>query len=168
MPKVAKPGTYDGKKRGKAAKQFMMECGAYVILSGAHFPSPSAFILFIIGYLTDSAKLWAFPIQEGILRGSQAPVCTDVDVFGAAFEEAFGVVDEEDRAIKEIEKLRQTRSAADYTAEFRRIACDIHCWTNESFIRQYKKGLKSDVLDILAHEADPPYAHRPHGEDHSA
>lgn len=62
---------------------------------------------------------------------------------------AFGDPDRGATAIRTMERLKQTKSATDYSSDFRRIMMDLPNWDEEVFKHYYRKGLKDAVKDEL-------------------
>lgn len=65
--KIREPETYDGKKRGTKADQFINDCELYFRIKKGDFPDGETKIIFAITYLTETAKTWASPILRDIL-----------------------------------------------------------------------------------------------------
>ena len=60
----------------------------------------------------------------------------------------------EETVTRKLYKLRQTASIIVYITEFQALSVQIN-WSKKSLILQYKKGLKSKVLNILVLVEDP-------------
>jgi len=61
---------------------------------------------------------------------------------------------EEETVTKKLYKLKQTGSAMMYTTEFQVLSVQVD-WSKKGLMSQYKKGLKSKVLDALVLIEDP-------------
>ena len=61
---------------------------------------------------------------------------------------------EEETATRKIYKLKQTALVMVYTTEFQSLSVQVD-WNEKALITQYKKGLKSKVLDTLVLVEDP-------------
>jgi len=66
----------------------------------------------------------------------------------------YGNTKEEETATKKLYKLKQTSSAMVYTTEFQSLSVQVK-WNEKALMAQYKKGLKSKVLDTLVMVEDP-------------
>jgi len=62
--------------------------------------------------------------------------------------------EEEETAIRKLYKLKQTGSAIVYITEFQALSVQVD-WSEKGLMSQYKKGLKSKVLDTLVLVEDP-------------
>ena len=60
----------------------------------------------------------------------------------------------EETATQKLYKLRQTSSAIVYMTEFQSLLVQVK-WNEKALMAQYKKGLKSKVLDALVLIEDP-------------
>ena len=78
--------------------------------------------------------------------------------FHNAINLVFGDVDEQRTAEREIRRLKQTKSAADYTAQFKRISVSTN-WDDVALIAQYYHGLKDGVKDKIAKAERPDELH---------
>ena len=68
--------------------------------------------------------------------------------FKAHLVQMYGDSKEEKTATRKIYKLRQTASAMVYIIEFQALSVQID-WSEKGLMSQYKKGLKSKVLNAL-------------------
>lgn len=148
------PDAYDGRKRGKASELFLSSCALYMRARHTEFPDDASKISFVLSYLTDIAASWAHPILEDWLGPQADATSYDWDAFKDAFEAAFGDPDKEGAAIRALDKLKQTKSVAEYAAEFRRLKVDI-TWNESAFLHHFRQGLKDDVKDVLAQTGIP-------------
>jgi hypothetical protein len=90
VPKLSSPDSYDGKKRGRPARQWLARVLAWVELSRAAFPNEQALILYMLHLLKDDAANWAQPHLQKVLnhrRGAIATVDKFIEEFGAAFDD---------------------------------------------------------------------------------
>ena len=62
--------------------------------------------------------------------------------------------EKEKTVTQKLYKLRQTISAIMYITEFQALSVQIN-WSEKGLMLQYKKGLKSKVLDVLVLVEDP-------------
>jgi hypothetical protein len=61
IPKLSSPDGYDGKKKGRPARQWMARVLAWMELSRAAFPNERAVLLYLLHLLKDEAANWAEP-----------------------------------------------------------------------------------------------------------
>ncbi|KAG8875183.1 hypothetical protein FRB98_008047 [Tulasnella sp. 332] len=141
-PKVAVPEKYNGKKRGDRAYEFIAACEQYIVLSAQQFASDSDLINWALGYLTEEAQKWALIIIKDLT--SATPTIDTWGKFRQTFEHAFGDPDRTAKAETALRNLRQTGSAATYTAEFSKQAHHV-TWNDQALISQYKLGLKAEI-----------------------
>lgn len=156
--KVREPETYNGKKRGLRADQFIEDCKLYFLVKSDEFKDERMKIIFAISYLTDMVKTWASPIVCDILGKQKKREAKRWDVFEEEFVKAFGDPDKEAAAaIRELEALiakGQKGPATQYASDFRRITMEID-WDESTFIHYYRRGLKEEVKDALVYHPIP-------------
>jgi hypothetical protein len=68
IPKLSSPDSYDGKKRGHPARQWLSWILAWIELSRAAFPDERSLILYMLHLLKDDAANWVEPHLSKILR----------------------------------------------------------------------------------------------------
>ena len=66
----------------------------------------------------------------------------------------YGNAKEEETVTQKLQEIRQTSSAIVYITEFQLLLVQVK-WNEKALMAQYKKGLKSKVLDILVLTDDP-------------
>lgn len=155
--KVREPETYDRKKRGLRADQFIEDCKLYFLVKSDEFKDGRMKIVFAISYLTDTAKTWASPVLRDILGKQKKREARKWEVFEEEFVKAFGDPDKEAAAIRELEALiakGQKGPATQYASDFRRITMEID-WDESTFIHCYRRGLKDEVKDALVYHPIP-------------
>jgi hypothetical protein len=72
----------------------------------------------------------------------------DFDEFKNKIRPVFGVTNEPTIARREIQRVRQTKSAANYAAEFQQLAANTD-WDDTALITMFKQGLKPQVKTEL-------------------
>lgn len=102
-------------------------------------------------FLRGNAQQWMKPHLTKYLATRRDPegMFTDYTVFQRKFKELFGISNEVARATRDIQNVRQERSAAEYAAKFREHS-NLLGWDNESLMVMYRRGLKENVKDELA------------------
>jgi hypothetical protein len=68
IPKLSSPNSYDGKKKGCPARQWLSQVLAWIELSRAAFPDKRSLVLYMLHLLKDDAANWAEPHLLKILR----------------------------------------------------------------------------------------------------
>lgn len=155
--KPAKPEVFKG-ERGSTARSFIQACELYFTLRPNDFTTEAIQIQFTLMLLQDKAARWAQPIMQEVLSPPATGATHRTTVwatFKAEFVTAFYDPDEARSAAHRMRELKQKRSAAEYTSEFRELVA-ILGWTEEAQLRhQYYQGLKDHVKDDLATRDDP-------------
>lgn len=146
--KVSMPKEYDGKARGTKADEFITSCELVFVIK-KDYESNKSRIAFAISYLIGSARSWAQPILRDLLGPRRSTEAREWKSFRKAFNTAFGESDRTGNAIRELEKLKQTRSAAEYISDFRRIGMELTDWHEDTLKHYFRKGLKDEVKDNL-------------------
>jgi hypothetical protein len=154
--KAKEPDSYTGKKRGQEAAKFLLQCRLYFHLRPAMFPADTDRVGFAISYLSDIAESWAQPLLEDLVGPQVFTESTNWAAFAAEFEAAFGEADREGAAARELDKLKQTKSATEYSADFRHIVANLPTWDMRALMHSYWKGLKDSVKDVLVNNLQPP------------
>ena len=101
-------------------------------------------------FLRGNAQQWMKPHLTKYLATRRDPegMFTDYTVFQRKFKELFGISNEVAKATRDIQSVRQERSAAEYAAKFREHS-NLLRWDNESLIVMYRRRLKENVKDEL-------------------
>jgi hypothetical protein len=143
IPKLSSPDSYDGKKRGRPARQWLSRILAWIELSRAAFPDERSLILYMLHLLKDDAANWAEPHLSKILR-RRAGALRTVEEFVEEFGRAFDDPDAGRVAERKIHDLTQdalpTKSTAEYTTEFWNLISDLD-WDDTAYLASYRKGL---------------------------
>ena len=63
-PKVQMPDKYDGKKRGQAAENWILDLEAYFVMKQVDYPTARDEIGFAMALMDDVAKAWVTPIKK--------------------------------------------------------------------------------------------------------
>ncbi|WPJ60739.1 hypothetical protein SMAC4_13283 [Sordaria macrospora] len=112
-------------------------------------------VLYASSFLTGKALEWFQPTQADYLNNpwnemhiETQKTFTDFEYFESSINQVFGLADKVRQAETKLNELRQTKSAASYSAEFRQLAFRVD-WNDEGLKYQFYRGLKSDVKDEL-------------------
>ncbi|KAJ8110444.1 hypothetical protein OPT61_g6718 [Boeremia exigua] len=73
---------------------------------------------------------------------------SDFHQFKEKIKTIFGVLNEPTIARRDIQRIKQTRSAADYAADFQQIAANTN-WDNTALMTMFCQGLKPKVKEEL-------------------
>jgi hypothetical protein len=158
VPKLSSPDSYDGKKRGRPARQWLARVLAWVELSRAAFPDERALILYMLHLLKDDAANWAQPHLQKVLnhrRGAIATVDEFIDEFGAAFDDPDAGRAAERKILELTQDSTTTKSTAEYTTEFRNLMADLD-WDDSALIASYRRGLHWKVKELMSQRETQP------------
>jgi hypothetical protein len=158
VPKLSSPDSYDGKKRGRPARQWLARVLAWVELSRAAFPDERALILYMLHLLRDDAANWAQPHLQKVLnhrRGAIATVDEFIDEFGSAFDDPDAGRAAERKILELTQDSTPTKSTAEYTTEFRNLMADLD-WGDAALIASYRRGLHWKVKELLSQRETQP------------
>jgi hypothetical protein len=158
IPKLSSPDSYDGKKRGRPARQWLSRILAWIELSRAAFPDERSLILYMLHLLKDDAANWAEPHLSKILRRRTGALRT-VEEFVEEFGRAFDDPDVGRAAERKIHDLTQdslpTKSTAEYTTEFRNLISDLD-WDDTAYLAAYRRGLNWKVRELMSQRENQP------------
>ncbi|POW11484.1 hypothetical protein PSTT_05277 [Puccinia striiformis] len=139
-PKMGLPDKFDG-TRGEKAANWVKQIGVYMIGHPHQFPDDRTKILWSLSYLEGPALTWAGQFHDRLFRNEEVKYDEE---FGAAFTSMYLDTERKPRAEAALRKLKQTKSAAEYTHQF-----NIHAshagWEAPTLISQYRQGLKSNI-----------------------
>ncbi|KAJ3464714.1 hypothetical protein MRS44_009500 [Fusarium solani] len=148
--KPHKPTKFDGDQ--KKLKTFLTELRTYFHYYPTQFFKHENRVKFAGSCLTGSALGWFEPFLSDYVRGSPNDVTMkifrDYDTFEDRMKKVFGEVDEVQAATDRLMRLKQTKAASEYVANFLQIASRIP-WDETYFKDRFYRGLKEDVKDEL-------------------
>lgn len=151
------PENYDGGRSG--LKTFLTNVELYCRFNQDIFDTDQAKILAASMHLEGKAAEWLRPLTEDYLLYEHDPgrwdeatkkAFTSWGGFKDQLQLMFGEVDEEKQAERQIQRLKQTKSAGAYTGEFRQLQAKIS-WDDAPLQAAYYNGLKETVKDELTH-----------------
>jgi hypothetical protein len=158
IPKLSSPDSYDGKKKGRTARQWLSRILAWIELSRAAFLDERSLILYMLHLLKDDAANWAEPHLSKILRRRTGALRT-VEEFVEEFGRAFDDPDAGRAAERKIHDLTQdslpTKSTAEYTTEFRNLISDLD-WDDTAYLAAYRRGLNWKVRELMSQRETQP------------
>ncbi|KAG8792725.1 hypothetical protein FRC12_005069 [Ceratobasidium sp. 428] len=138
-PKVKIPDAYNGKTKGKAAKQWWVRMMVAQSLMDDKFESEHQKLLWVLNNMEDKAADWALPLLMNLSsEDPELPATRSLGTLGWAFITSFGDPDAERAAERKITSLEQTTSTAEYTTDFQALAADLD-WNDKAFMAQYRR-----------------------------
>jgi len=145
-PKISLPEKFDGTRN--KFRGWLNSIRLMFALQPGRYPTDIIKIQTIGTYLTGTAQAWMAPLVE-----RQDHALLDFDAFINQMQAVFGDTDRTRSAESKLERLRQTRSATEYSADFRQLSCDVS-WNDDALMARFRMGLKDDVKDLML--AMPP------------
>ena len=116
---------------------------------------PQQQVLFMVTYMRGSAEKWIHPFVKKYWDepddDDTRPIRAWIENFArfkVELRRTFGQSNEVSTAIRAIQYLTQTVSAADYATKFQRYAV-ITGWDDDALMTMFRNGLKDDVKDEL-------------------
>ena len=161
-PKMTAPEKFDG--NALELQTFLTNIDLYCEYNGT--PNEQEKILIAGVHLKGRAAKWMQPytadyLKNPLMGGTKKDTQTLFESWDNFKKEAgriFGEVDDEDQAEKAITRLKQTKSASAYTAEFKQLQSRID-WDDAALRTVYENGLKDNIKDSLVHHDKPEDLH---------
>ncbi|SLM33636.1 gag protein [Lasallia pustulata] len=159
--KTATSTPFSGER--KKLDTFLQQMTLYFRFNEKLFVSESEKVMYASYYLQGDAEAWFRPylkdFMNNIADSTQADdetvrMFSGFDKFMYEIRLVFGDIDEERTAERDIQRLKQTKSAADYTDQFKRISAATN-WGEAALTAQYYHGLKEGVKDEIARGERP-------------
>ncbi|GAB1525960.1 hypothetical protein RhiTH_009126 [Rhizoctonia solani] len=135
--KIPAPEKYN-RKKGPAAKSFILDCKTYFLSNASSFPSDH----------NGQPKKWGQIYLEKLLNGDDKPTLQSWNTFEAAFLRNWSNPAAAQIAEQRLRKLKQLKSASNYATEFRIIASKLE-WSDPALIAFFRQGLKAEVRSKL-------------------
>lgn len=141
------PDAYDGKNKGKEAKQWLSKMLIYMMANNDEWDSDNLRMLWFLANMSGIAADWAqvkmtaiFEHPQNLLR--QEPSVRSIDSLTEAFAHDFNDLDAKRNAHRRITALKMTEvgKIQEYTLEFQTIMADLG-WNDEALIGQYRLNL---------------------------
>jgi len=141
-----KPDLYHGDRNKLEA--WILQVDRYFHLEGDKIDDKDKVVL-ATTYFRGDAEKWANPIIRRYMDPSDEDqdnidLVSEWDTFKTKLRQVFSPFKESVVAEQKIQKLKQIRSAADYTTEFQQYSTAIS-WDNNALMRMYRQGLKPTV-----------------------
>ena len=164
--KIATPTPFTGER--KKLETFLLQMTLYFRFNKALFKREQDKVMYTSYYLQGEAEAWFQPyLKDWVRHCDTNPEDADDNTielfrsfgkFHTAINLVFGDIDEQRTAKREICRLKQTKSTADYTAQFKRISVSTN-WDNIALVAQYYHGLKDGVKDEISRGEQPDELH---------
>ena len=128
-----------------------MQWDLFFTFQGEKIPDVKRVVL-VASYMRGKAFQWIKPFVQQYQAG-EAPEevdewMKDFDNFKEKIKPIFGVSNEPTIARRNIQRIRQEKSAADYAAEFQQLAASTD-WDDTALMTMFKQGLKPKVKEEL-------------------
>lgn len=158
-PKVAVPTAYDGTR--SKLRQYITQCEIYIRMNYPAFTSEDQKVLWAGSYLQGTAYGWFSPLLSDYLENTEAKREDETNtIFGQHAEyvrqitRMFNNVDEEARAERALESLRQTKGVTQYVGEFQLLNGRVD-WDDRALLARFYAGLKDEVKDDIVRGGKP-------------
>ena len=154
-PKIPDPPMFSGDRR--ELLPFLTKCQLKFEGQPSRFPTERSKILYAGSRLDGPAFSWFQPLIASYPAGSEAPPPPELvsfKTFTDALTVVYGDPNLEATAVREIRRLHQTGSAAEYAAKFESKKQYIP-WNDEAFRDQFYLNLKEDLKDEIAPVGKP-------------
>jgi Retrotransposon gag protein len=154
-PKIPDPPMFSGER--KDLLPFLTKCQIKFDGQPSRFPNEKSKILYVGSRLEGPAFSWFQPLIATNPDGSAKPAPPELasfKVFSDALTVIYGDPNLEATAIREIRRLIQTGSAAEYAAKFESKKQYMH-WNDEALRDQFYLNLKEELKDEIAPVGKP-------------
>ena len=154
-PKIPDPPTFSGDR--KELLPFLTKCQLKFEGQPSRFPTERSKILYAGSRLDGPAFNWFQPLIALYPVGSETappPELKSYQAFKEALTVVYGDPNLEATAVREIRRLHQTGSAAEYAAKFESKKQYIP-WNDEAFRDQFYLNLREDLKDEIAPVGKP-------------
>ena len=159
--RVPSPKRFDG-KRG-SLRSFFAALELYLRFNRGTYTTDQDKIMAAGMFMEGDAITWFGPLLQDYLENEAdraecndetKKVFKDYGNFKKEMELMFGEIDEERTAERRIQELKQTKSASQYTTEFKKYQANLD-WDDAPLIATYYNGLKEKVKDEIARQDRP-------------
>jgi hypothetical protein len=146
---VNKPDLYHGER--SKLDDWLMQWDLFFTFQGEKVPEIKRVVL-VASYMRGKAFQWIKPFVQQYQAG-EAPDevdewMRDFDAFKERIKPIFGVSNEPTIARRNIQRIKQEKSAADYAAEFQQLAANTD-WDDTALMTMFRQGLKPKVKEEL-------------------
>src|SRR5690349_4080336 len=158
-PKVHDPKPFDGTR--SKLRPFISQCEIYIRMNPLSFGQEEQKVLWACSYLEGTAYDWITTKLKDYLDNDHDDreddtntIFDDHEEFVTQLTRMFGNIDEERRAERAIQTLRQNKSVTAYAGEFQLLAGKID-WDDKALTAQFYRGLKDEVKDDIVRGERP-------------
>jgi hypothetical protein len=154
-PKIPDPPMFSGER--KELLPFLTKCQIKFDGQPSRFPNERSKILYAGSRLEGPAFSWFQPLISQYPAGSEGqapPELASFKEFTGALTTIYGDPNLEATAVREIRRLHQTSSAAEYAAKFESKKQYMH-WNDEALRDQFYLNLKEELKDEIAPVGKP-------------
>jgi hypothetical protein len=147
--RVKKPEPFSGKK-GWEAKNFIMRMEVYFNdYEQGTFNDNRKITTTLVNMSPGESMNWSDPILRCVSSRTAHAYTTNWRTFKEAFLLNFPDPIKKEKAIRELGKLSQTKSAQSYASQFRALSQEVS-WDQAAMINKFKEGLKPEVrMEIM-------------------
>lgn len=153
------PALYDGTR--SKLRLFITQCEIYIRMNHMAFTTEDQKVLWAGSYLAGTAYGWFSPLLKDYLENDSSDREVETDTlfsnhaeFVKQITRMFNNVDEEARAERAMESLRQTKGVTSYVGEFQLLNGRID-WDDRALLARFYAGLKDEVKDEIVRGGKP-------------
>jgi len=147
---VNKPDLYHGDR--SKLDDWLIQWDLFFLFQGERVPDEKRVTL-VASYMRGPAFKWIKPFlikyrNDNLDSSDINDWMEDFDEFKERIRVVFGITNEPVLARRDIQRIKQTKSAADYAAEFQQLAANTD-WDNTALMTMFRQGLKPKVKEEL-------------------
>jgi hypothetical protein len=140
-----KPDEYHGDRQ--KLERWILQCDAFFHLNPEIQAEDQ--VVLITTYMRGEAQDWVTPflakyMDDNITDPENTRMFEEWSVFKDHLRTVFGIQKEEAQAERQIQRLQQTKSVAEYATQFQRISTRMN-WDDNALKRMFRQGLKPQV-----------------------
>lgn len=147
-PKLQDPQTYDGARNTRLIDDYLYDVKQHIRNDPLKFHREETKIRFAASFLKGLARTWFRTLDE------TNPPWTTYEEYTKELKDNFAELDPEEYWRRRWANLQQRSSITQYLSDFKTIEAHLNL-TEEDKYHQFKKGLRSNVLDQLALQPRP-------------
>ena len=148
-PKVSEPEHFNGNR--SQLRNFISQVKLVILAQPSRFQTENQKVIYAATFLRGPAFSWFQPYTE---RNENEPILNDFDLFIKELHYVFGDPNQTASAERDLQRLKQTSSVADYASNFRRHSALVE-WNDAALCNQFYIGLKDSVKDFLVNYDRP-------------
>ncbi|QRV84466.1 Retrotransposon gag protein [Ceratobasidium sp. AG-Ba] len=143
-----KPDPFN-RRKGKEAKNFIMKMEIYFDdYEEGIFDDKKKITNVLMNMQNGDAGNWAQPFLHNLSLKEEHPILESWTSFKKAFLAHFLDPVKKEKAIRDLNKLTQTKSAQSYVTQFRTLMQEVD-WNDKALIDKFREGLKPEVQKEL-------------------